>query len=71
MPNRQQLESICSGLLADRSGWVYVRIMAATLFSMKDTLPAAAAGTMGAGMSFTICADMSLIIVVSQVTHSG
>ena len=38
---------------------------------MKDTLPTAAAGAIGIGMSFTICADMSFSIVVSQVTHSG
>jgi len=45
--------------------------MAATLFSMRDTLPTAAAGATGAGMSFTICAAMSFSIVVPQVSHSG
>ena len=70
MPYRQQLETICSGLLADRSGWVYVHAMAATTLWMRD-LPTAAAGAIGAGMSFTICADMSLSTVVPQVKHSG
>jgi len=44
--------------------------MAATTTWMRD-LPAAAAGTISAGMSFTICAGMSFSIVVSHVTHSG
>jgi len=46
--------------------------MAATLFFMKDILPAAPAGTVGAGMSFTICAAMSLsTTVVPRVSYSG
>ena len=71
MPNRQQLDSICAGLLAGWSVRVYVRAMAATLFSMKDILPAAAAGALSAGMSFTICAGMSSTIVASHGTYSG
>jgi len=61
-----------TGALGKPHGWVYVRVMAATLFSMKDTLPTAVAGTTGAGMSFTICADMSLrTTVVPRIAYSG
>ena len=50
----------------------YVRNMAATLTSsMRQTLPAAAAGATGVDMSFTICADLSLIAVNSGVDSSG
>lgn len=59
------------GALGKPHGWVYVRVMAATLFSMKDTLPTAAAGMTGAAMSFTICADMSLNLVVPRIAYSG
>lgn len=53
-------------------GGVYVRNMAATLTSsMRQTLPAAAAGATGVDMSFTIRADMSLTTVGSGVEHSG
>ena len=44
--------------------------MAATTTWMRD-LPTAAAGTMGVGMSFTICAGMSFSFVVSGIAHSG
>jgi hypothetical protein len=50
---------------------VYVRDMSATTFSMRDTQPAAAAGTIGAGMSFAIRAAMSLCTLVPRVTYSG
>ena len=50
---------------------MYVHTMAATLFSMRGKLPTVAAGTIGAGMSFTFCAGMSFSIVVPQVSHSG
>lgn len=59
------------GPLGKLHGRVYVRTMAATLFLMSNMAPAAAAGTTGAGMSFTMCADMSLTIVVSGVSRSG
>jgi hypothetical protein len=51
-------------------GPVYVRLMDATRTSLKDRLPAAAAGTTGAGMSFTIRAAMSQT-VVPDLEHSG
>ncbi len=57
--------------MATLRGWVYVRAMAATLFSMKDALPAVAAGLTGAGMSFTICAGMSFNLVVPRIAYSG
>jgi len=60
------------GALGKPHGWVYVRTMAATLFSMKDTLPTAAAGATGVGMSFMICAAMSLqTTVVPRIAYSG
>ncbi|GEP61609.1 hypothetical protein [Reyranella soli] len=59
------------GALGKPHGWVYVHIMAATRFSMKDILPAAAAGMTGAAMSFTVCADMSLSLVVPRITYFG
>jgi len=53
-------------------GQVYIGSMPATLpSSLRYMLPAAAAGTMGVDMSFTICADMSLATVGSDVEHSG
>jgi len=52
-------------------GWVYVRGMSATSFFVRDRQPAAAAGTIGAGMSFAICADMSLCTGVPRFTYSG
>ena len=70
VPYVQQLESICSSLLADRSGWVYVRAMAATTTWMGHQ-PATAVGTTGADMPITICAGMSFINAVPHVTHSG
>ena len=52
---------------------MYVRTMPATeTWKMMKDLPAAAAGAMGAGMSFTICAAMSFsTTVVPRVPFSG
>jgi len=49
---------------------MYVHAMAA-FATLVRYLPAAAAGTIGAGMPFMICADMSQSTVFSNVAHSG
>jgi cysteine synthase len=60
------------GALGRLHGWVYVQIMAATLSWTKDTLATATAGTTGVGMSFMICAAMSLqTTVVPRIAYSG